>query len=86
MTHRKFKECPLGTRFSYVPGVQGHEYVYVILSHYGDDGCGKVARWGGEDGPVATQGVYSAAETEQGCDDLIINTIVWTPLRNMQCN
>ena len=76
---RKFKECPLGTRFSYIPEIKGAKSVYVILSHYGDDGSGLVARWDGEDGPVLTQGVFSAAESENQCSELLINTIVWTP-------
>ena len=77
---RKFYDCPLGTRFHYIPEISGHKNTYVILSHYGDNGCGLVAKWSGEDGAVHTQGVYSAAETPKECAGLHINTIPWTQL------
>ena len=82
---KKFNDCPLGTRFSYLPSMDdAPTRVYVILSHHGDDGCGRVARWSGEDGPISAQQVFSAAESECLRTDLVINTIVWTPLRKPQ--
>jgi len=66
---RRFMDCPLGTRFKY----KEHKVpTYVILSHYGEYGCGLVAKWDGIDGVALTQTVFSAGSSEDECRHLEI--------------
>jgi len=65
----RFMDCPLGTRFRY----KEHKIpVYVILSHYGEGGCGLVAKWEGVNSGARMQQIFSAENSEIECKNLEI--------------
>lgn len=58
---RRFRDLPLGTRFSY----PGHDEVWVILERHG---CGLIARWEGPNANSVFQSICSFEHSESACE------------------